>query len=194
MTEVRRFTDLDDTYRAYVETAAAQGWITGYPDGRFQPYSTLSRQQMAIIMVRAMGWEADGARCSPASEIEQALETFSDRADIATVARPYVAVAASRRDCSAVRTAASSPGRHHPGSVLPGGLPGRAQPAGGDRARCAFASDYPDKTRVVIDLSRAPGTVTAAHLRRRQTLRRLHRRRHRRHAVPGRRFARGHKS
>ncbi len=89
------FPDLDDIYRSYVETACAQGWITGYPDGRFKPYSTLTRQQMAIIMVRAMGWE-EAALGLSAAEVEEALAVFSDRADIATVARPYVAMAASR--------------------------------------------------------------------------------------------------
>ena len=154
------FPDLDDVYRDYVETAAAQGWITGFPDGRFRPYATLSRQQMAIIMVRAMGWDAEAKKLA-SSQIEQTLSAFSDSVDIATVARPYVALAVQRG--------------------LFGGTDGRFEPKDGiTRAQFAlvvfraelslraviqqvrFAADYPDKTRVVIDLSRAPGKVTAA--------------------------------
>ena len=154
------FPDLDDVYRDYVETAAAKGWITGFPDGRFRPYTTLSRQQMAIIMVRAMGWDAEAKKLA-SSQIEQTLAAFSDSVDVAAVARPYVALAVQRG--------------------LFGGTDGRFAPKDGiTRAQFALvvfraelslraviqqvrsAADYPDRTRVVIDLSRAPGKVTAA--------------------------------
>jgi N-acetylmuramoyl-L-alanine amidase len=154
------FPDVDATYRSYVQTACAQGWITGYPDGRFKPYSTLTRQQMAIIMVRAMGWKETALALS-VSEIEGILSVFSDRADIADVAVPYVAMAVSRG--------------------LFGGYDGRFAPKDGItrgqfclvvyRAEVSLravitgvrsVTDYDDKTRVVFDLSRAPGTVTAA--------------------------------
>jgi N-acetylmuramoyl-L-alanine amidase len=154
------FTDLDDVYRSYVQTASAQGWITGYPDGSFKPYATLTRQQMAIIMVRAMGWDAEARKLS-ASQIDTTLSAFSDQLQIAAVARPYVALAVMRG--------------------LFGGSDGYFNPRDGiTRAQFSlvvfraelstlaviqqvhFADDYPDKTRVVIDLSRAPGEVTAA--------------------------------
>jgi N-acetylmuramoyl-L-alanine amidase len=155
------FPDLDDVYRDYVETACAQGWITGFDDGRFRPYSTLSRQQMAIIMVRAMGWDAEAKKLS-ATKIQETLSTFSDGVEIASVARPYVALAVQR-------------------GLFGGNGHGRFAPRDGiTRAQFAlvvfraelslraviqevrFAADYPDKTRVVIDLSRAPGKVSAA--------------------------------
>jgi hypothetical protein len=88
------FPDLDDVYRDYVGTACAEGWITGYADGRFKPYSTLSRQQMAIIMVRAMGWE-DAAQGLTTKDMDGVLDQFHDQAQISDVARPYVAVAVS---------------------------------------------------------------------------------------------------
>jgi len=154
------FPDVDSVYRSYVQTAYAQGWISGYSDGYFRPYSTLTRQQMAIIMVRAMGWEPEARRLS-SSEISAALSAFSDEKDIATVARPYAALAVARG--------------------LFGGSNGCFNPKDGiTRAQFClvvfraelstkaviqqvrFASDHPDKTRVVLDLSRAPGTVTAA--------------------------------
>ena len=153
------FGDLDDVYRSYVQTAAAEGWITGYPDGTFRAYSTLSRQQMAIIMVRAMGWEAEAQNLSE-SKIEAVLGTFNDAIDIATVARPYVAMAVQKG--------------------LFGGSNGGFSPKDGiTRAQFCLvvfraelslrsvvtqvrsASDYPDRTRVVLDLSHAPGAVKA---------------------------------
>jgi N-acetylmuramoyl-L-alanine amidase len=154
------FTDLDAIYHDYVVTAAAKGWITGFPDGAFRSYSTLSRQQMAIIMVRAMGWETDAQKLS-ASKIEEVLGGFSDAVDIATVARPYVTMAVQKG--------------------LFGGSNGRFNPKDGiTRAQFCLvvfraelsirtvvtqirsAADYPDKTRLVLDLSAAPGTVAAA--------------------------------
>jgi len=157
------FPDLDDVYRAYVETACAQGWITGFPDGRFKPYSTLNRQQMAIIMVRAMGWEATAAGLSKA-DVNQILSTFVDQADIAEVARPYAAVAVSK-------------------GLFSGDGQGRFNPREGItraqfclvvfRAELSLRSvikevrssvDWPDRTRVVLDLSRAPDSVTASTL------------------------------
>lgn len=154
------FPDVDDVYRSYVETASAKGWITGFPDGYFRAYSTLNRQQMAIIMVRAMGWEADAQKLS-SSRVADILVQFSDRATIAAVARPYVALAVDKG--------------------LFGGYDGRFNPTQGItraqfslvvmRAELAlratvqqvrFACDYTDKTRVVVDLSKAPGAVTAA--------------------------------
>ena len=155
------FLDLDDVYRDYIETAAAQGWITGFPDNRFRPNLTLSRQQMAIVMVRAMGWDAEAKNLSGA-EIQGTLSAFSDGVDITSVARPYVALAVQR-------------------GLFGGGGDGRFAPRDGiTRAQFTlvvfraelslraviqevrWATDYPDKTRVVIDLSRAPGKVAAA--------------------------------
>lgn len=156
------FTDVDAVYRSYVTTAAAQGWITGYPDGSFKAYTTLSRQQMAIIMVRAMGWEADAQNLSSA-KVEQILGAFNDASAIATVARPYVAMAVQKG--------------------LFGGANGCFSPQDGitraqfslvvfraeltlrsvvTQVRLSNPADFPDRTRVVFDLSRAPGSVTAS--------------------------------
>jgi len=159
-TNASSFPDLDDIYRSYVQTATAQGWITGYADGRFKPYSTLSRQQMAIIMVRAMGWQ-DAAQGLSTQEIAQVLSAFPDEAKISDVARPYVAVAVSE-------------------GLFGGDAEGYLKPKNGiTRAQFCLvvfraelskraviqavrsSCDYPDKTRVVLDLSKAPGTVTA---------------------------------
>ncbi len=154
------FSDLDSVYGKYVQAAAAQGWITGYDDGRFRAYNTLTREQMAIIMVRAMGWDAD-ARSLSGAHIVEILSAFSDQAGITADARPYAALAVERG--------------------LFNGSKGELKPQDGItrgqfslvvfRAELSMmaviqqvrvAGDYPDRTRVVFDLSRAPGAVTAA--------------------------------
>jgi hypothetical protein len=155
------FPDLDDVYRDYVQTATAQGWISGFPDGRFRPYSTLSRQQMAIIIVRAMGWQevADGLSTN---DVDDVLSAFADRADISQVARPYVAVAVSK-------------------GLFGGDSDGNLKPKEGItraqfcmvvfRAELSLRSviqevrsstDWPDRTRIVLDLSKAPDSVSAS--------------------------------
>jgi N-acetylmuramoyl-L-alanine amidase len=154
------FTDLDPVYRSYVQPAAAQGWITGFDDGSFRPYATLTRQQMAVIMVRAMGWDAD-ARNLTSAYIADTLAAFSDRASITTEARPYVALAVERG------LFAGSNGALMPQNGITRGqfslVVFRAElSVMAVIQQVRFSWDHPDKTRVVIDLSRAPGTVTAA--------------------------------
>lgn len=160
VTKGNTFPDVDETYRSYIETAVAQGWITGFSNGRFKPYNTLTREQMAIIMVRAMDWEGTAKELSTA-QIDEVLSPFADRADISAVARPYVAVAVSEG------LFGGSGGRLLPGEGITRGqfclVVFRAELKlrtliTGVRASC----DHPDKTRVVIDLSCAPGAVTAS--------------------------------
>ena len=154
------FPDVDAVYRSYVRTAAALGWVTGFDDGLFRPYSTLTRQQMAIIMVRALGWESE-AQALSIDQIADILSRFSDCAAISTAARPYVALAVSRGLFN------GSNGEFRPQDGITRGqfclVVFRA-----DMNSLAViedvrsASDYPDRTRVVVDLSRAPETVEAA--------------------------------
>ncbi|PZS02649.1 MAG: hypothetical protein DLM69_03890, partial [Candidatus Chloroheliales bacterium] len=53
------FSDVSANYWAYtfIETAYANGVISGYPDGSFQPSATLSRDQLAKIIVLARGYD-----------------------------------------------------------------------------------------------------------------------------------------
>jgi N-acetylmuramoyl-L-alanine amidase len=155
----RRFSDVDALYGPYVETAADKGWITGYSDGTFRPYAALQRQHMAVIMVRSLGW-AEVAEALTRSQIAAQLAAFSDAAGIATDARPYVALALARGLFEG-----SADGRLSPGTSITRGqfslVTYRAEVrdlavAGAIRA----GTDHPDMTRVVFDLSAAPGTVT----------------------------------
>jgi hypothetical protein len=49
----------DDWYAGAVGAAQAAGLITGYEDGTFRPGNTVSREELAVILVRAMKLESD---------------------------------------------------------------------------------------------------------------------------------------
>lgn len=55
-----RFADVAPSawYAGFVERIAAEGIATGYPDGTYRPDSPLSRGEMAVLLVRALGEEA----------------------------------------------------------------------------------------------------------------------------------------
>ena len=156
----RRFSDVDATYSPYVETAADEGWITGYSDGTFRPYAPLQRQHMAVIMVRSLGW-AEAAEALTRSEVAAQLATFGDATAVATEARPYVALALARGLFQG-----SADGRLLPGTSITRGqfslVAYRAELRGLAVVGAIRAgTDHPGMTRVVFDLSAAPGAVTS---------------------------------
>ena len=55
------FPDVDDGawYYDYVETMYNQGWINGYPDGKFRPSVGINRAEIAKMVVNAFGIEQD---------------------------------------------------------------------------------------------------------------------------------------
>ncbi|MGG3452626.1 S-layer homology domain-containing protein [Paenibacillus rhizolycopersici] len=80
------FTDVPTSHYAfnYVEAAAKAGLITGYGNGVFGTGNSLSRQDMAVIFVRALGVDATGK----GADLE-----FSDAGQIADYAKDAVAAA-----------------------------------------------------------------------------------------------------
>jgi hypothetical protein len=58
----------DNPFYAYVEAAAARGWISGYSDGTFRPYANVTRAQVAKMVVIAAGYKP----------ISPATPSFSD--------------------------------------------------------------------------------------------------------------------
>ena len=154
------FTDVDAVYKPYVEAAAGQGWIGGYPDGSFHPYSDLTREQMAIILIHSMGLDAAANALTPA-QISQALAPFLDGAAVSASAQPYMALAVARGLFNGDGTRLSPKNGITRAQfcmvVVRAELSALAVPQA-----VRFSSDYPDKTRVVVDLSRTPGVVTAA--------------------------------
>lgn len=155
-----RFPDVDATFAGYVETAAAKGWVGGYPGGYFRPYETLQRQHMAVFLVRSMGWESQ-AKALTSTQVQELLGRYPDAGKVSVEASRYVAYAISR-------------------GLLSGDTSGRLNPTSGvTRAQAALmayraemstltvgqrfraSADHPDKTRVVLDVSAAPSGVSS---------------------------------
>jgi hypothetical protein len=94
---VQRFADVPADHPAYraIEELRARGLVKGYEDAAcvasglaapcFGPADTSSRAQMAVMIVRAMGWSG-----------EQATNPFTDRGGIAPELWDAVAILAAR--------------------------------------------------------------------------------------------------
>jgi hypothetical protein len=80
------FTDVSSGkwYASAVETAAAAGLVKGYTDGSFRPEATISRQELAVMLQRAMAYtgQTQGASDTAAK--------FADALSIAAWAKPAV--------------------------------------------------------------------------------------------------------
>lgn len=87
------FTDVasDAWYAGVVGAAAKAGVVAGYDDGTFRPNARITREQMAVMMARAL--KAAGKTVA-ADRVEGLLKAFSDRARISGWAREGVAAAA----------------------------------------------------------------------------------------------------
>nr|WP_145404413.1 SwmB domain-containing protein [Paenibacillus xylanexedens] len=74
----RRFRDIrgGDLTSAYIGAAAEAGIVTGNTDGTFKPESAITREQMAIMMVRAMNY--GGQTVSLQSSAATTLSKFKD--------------------------------------------------------------------------------------------------------------------
>ncbi len=75
----------DDGDYIYVASAVKAGIIKGYPDGTFKPMNEISRQEMAVMIERAIGETIENA--------DEFLD-YADKADIADYALSGVAIAA----------------------------------------------------------------------------------------------------
>ncbi len=49
----------DDWFFEYIETAKHNGWVKGYPDGTFRPGNKINRAEIAKVLVKAFGFEAE---------------------------------------------------------------------------------------------------------------------------------------
>ncbi|HIW33585.1 MAG TPA: S-layer homology domain-containing protein [Candidatus Paenibacillus intestinavium] len=95
--------------RPAIETAIKQGIIEGYPDGTLRPLATISRIEMAAIIVRVTNWQND-------SNIST---SFSDDTSIPNWAKGYVQI---------VRDQGILTGRTH-NTFVPFGITTRAEAA-----------------------------------------------------------------
>ncbi len=66
------FKDVNSNHWAYVAIAqaAAQGWISGYPDGSFAPNQLLTRMEMAVLLAQAMELDARAGTSSPFKDVD----------------------------------------------------------------------------------------------------------------------------
>jgi NlpC/P60 family/S-layer homology domain len=151
------FRDVDPLYAPYVAAAAAQGWITGYPDGSFRPSGLLTRQQMALILVRSLGWANEAKSLSPAA-IAQSLQSFADADSVSPEARASMALLVERGLFQ------GSQGRLAPTAGLTRGqfslVCYRAVLRGLAVVDGIRSGEHADRTRLVLDLSNNPGIVT----------------------------------
>ncbi|MGZ9585550.1 S-layer homology domain-containing protein [Paenibacillus marinisediminis] len=68
-----------------VGTAADAGIVNGYEDGSFRPNDSITREQMAVMMVRALDWIGNGNTATVSTDI---LARFADHAKIGSWAIP----------------------------------------------------------------------------------------------------------
>lgn len=60
-----RFSDINGTSNSNaIRYAASAGWINGYPDGTFRPYSYISRSEVAAMMTRVLNRTSGGSGIS----------------------------------------------------------------------------------------------------------------------------------
>ncbi|WP_152391950.1 S-layer homology domain-containing protein [Paenibacillus guangzhouensis] len=79
----------DEWYAGAVTAAAASGLVNGYQDGAFRPNESITREQMSLLLVRAMALA--GGRLDTGGESPVSLEQFNDAEAIASWSKSAVA-------------------------------------------------------------------------------------------------------
>lgn len=85
--EADAFTDVsaDDWCAPYIGWAAKNGIVTGYTDGSFRPNAPLSRQELAVMIVRFMDLQ-----CFVTDDDNSLIDAFADASSVGKWARPQV--------------------------------------------------------------------------------------------------------
>jgi len=78
-----------DWHAGVVGAAAKAGLVNGFADGTFRPNEQITREQMAVLIARAMAFA--GKQADVSARQEALLAKFSDRGDISAWARNAVA-------------------------------------------------------------------------------------------------------
>lgn len=84
-----------DWYYGAVEAARAAGLVGGYPDGTFRPQASITREEIASMVHRALAYA--GKRVTVAGEVEAILAPFADAREVGPWARESVAAAVKER-------------------------------------------------------------------------------------------------
>jgi len=82
----------DEWYSEYIIAAAAAGLANGYGDGTFRPRDEITRQEMAVMVARALLMAGKGKAFTP-EEVEEVLDRFKDGKEITSWAAKEMAVA-----------------------------------------------------------------------------------------------------
>ncbi len=153
------FRDVDSQYRGYVQAAANQDWVSGYPDGTFRPYDSLQRQHMAVLIVRSAGWGA-AAEALSSSKVREVLGSFEDGGQVSGQAEKYVALAVMKGllkgDTRGYLMPTKQTSRAHFCMVAYRAQLERLAVVEDVR----YSAEHLDKTRIVLDLSRKPGKAS----------------------------------
>ncbi|MFD2169547.1 S-layer homology domain-containing protein [Tumebacillus lipolyticus] len=73
-----------NAYQTFIETVVRKGYMSGDKEGTFRPSAGLTREELAVVLVRFAGIE-------PTSNMQEL--SFQDRGDVSSWARPFVRAA-----------------------------------------------------------------------------------------------------
>ncbi|MDK2985702.1 MAG: hypothetical protein PWQ96_1344 [Clostridia bacterium] len=76
-----------------IRLVTAQGLVQGYHDGTFRPDAEITREEMAVILSRAIKYTGFSINLD-GKEIERFLEKFADQDQISSWAKESIALAA----------------------------------------------------------------------------------------------------
>ncbi|AOY76623.1 S-layer homology domain-containing protein [Clostridium formicaceticum] len=82
----------NEWYSKYVATAAAEGIVSGYTDYTFRPYNVITREEMVVMLTKALK-VVNQYQVLDNSSIDQQLSKFEDEEHISAWAREAVAIA-----------------------------------------------------------------------------------------------------
>lgn len=90
------FTDVpvDSWYAPYIQAAWDVGWVKGYGEAHFAPNTAISREEMLVMLVRALG-TAGEANDLPPDKMEAILSRFRDSSLASSWARGAISWAVS---------------------------------------------------------------------------------------------------
>ncbi|PSR15911.1 S-layer homology domain-containing protein [filamentous cyanobacterium CCP3] len=87
-----RFSDVSSSYwaSAAIDDAYSQGFLSGYPNGAFQPETQIPRVQVLVALANGLDYSASGS-------VNEALSTYRDAGQIPEYGRGPVAAATQNR-------------------------------------------------------------------------------------------------
>ncbi|MNI68789.1 Endoglucanase precursor [compost metagenome] len=92
----QRFSDVQASTQTgdYIGAAAKAGIITGNTDGTFRPNDNITREQLAIMIIRAMEYTNNPITLN--GTVDSALSAFKDKSKIQNASAEFVAKAVQK--------------------------------------------------------------------------------------------------